>query len=565
MQNTQEKQTQPISPMDNINSTNYISNKAKDYILMNEQVSILREILMNQIQFENILEMVNPKLKDMYIERFGEIVKDQKLSDILNTLLLSFSTLNNEEKMLMCFLCPKNIDADIPEILSYSFILKEKLEIVNKSNKDYILGHSKQILQFIMKQSVEHYYASKLKVYLTDEDEEEDLSNRVELTEEETREQMEEVMQHPLFMTEIPENIEGNKYLEAIQAIKYDENPEEIAKSNLKKSSELLFDYKNKKKFRDLKESMVLITNAIDHCMEDETVSLSIKLKILIHRAEINHFIKNYKHSLDDIKSGLKLTSQLKNLSDFEEIEQELFKMLDIYLNSAVKLKSYKEIDNLKNMIKSVLTAFKNSDNKYLLTKLEEFISNVNNEVKFLKNQQTKQMEEIETIKKLEVDEQFKLYEKLQNRGITLMKQIHGLPVHCEAKITEDEEGQFVFPVLIVYEEFNMTDFMQKCHETTTIGEIIDMLFEQDLPWDKEKKYSKLSVLAYYEFKKDFTKDSISQYIPCKKQDQLIDILTHKRAVMNGFPVLSIVSFNSKFYPHFLKTKAIIKRKVNKK
>ena len=167
-------------------------------------------------------------------------------------------------------------------------------------------------------------------------------------------------------------------------------------------------------------------------------------------------------------------------------------------------------------------------------------------------------------------------------RGIKLDTQIHKVPSNCEAKIyfedecseeeyTNNDVNQYIkklhfhFPILVIYEEFNMTDYMQDVSGFRTFEEIKNMLFEQNLPWDKEKLYTKLSVKFFYEInKKDSNLDSFTTYYyPIKESDTLINLLTNSKIIMNGFPVISVVSTNSKFYNHFIKNKIILKRNKN--
>lgn len=49
------------------------------------------------------------------------------------------------------------------------------------------------------------------------------------MTEEEIKQELEALQSHPLFMTEVPENVEGNIALAGIQALQYDGKPEDIA------------------------------------------------------------------------------------------------------------------------------------------------------------------------------------------------------------------------------------------------------------------------------------------------------------------------------------------------
>jgi hypothetical protein len=125
------------------------------------------------------------------------------------------------------------------------------------------------------------------------------------MTEEEIKKELEEFDKHPLFMKEIPENIEDNKYLQALQAIKFEGTPDKIALENLIKSKECFENFNQNKKFESLKESMFYICTAIGHVKDDSTVSDLIKYDLYTFRAQLQFFVKNYGHAINDIKSAL--------------------------------------------------------------------------------------------------------------------------------------------------------------------------------------------------------------------------------------------------------------------
>ena len=148
-------------------------------------------------------------------------------------------------------------------------------------------------------------------------------------------------------------------------------------------------------------------------------------------------------------------------------------------------------------------------------------------------------------------------------RGIKLKPQIHNIPTNVEAKIYQDDEKILHFPILIVYEEFNTTDYIQDIEEGTLISDILDILFagQEYLPFGN--KYSINTCVCYYEVSEfdPVLKKEMSYYYPLRNDDRLIDVLTRPNIYMNGFPVIVIVSHISAHFQHFLKTKAIVKRK----
>lgn len=461
--------------------------------------------------------------------------------------------MNNEEKMLLAMLSPKNMDEDLPDLLAYMAELKTRFEIVNKSNKDYILGHRQEILNFILQQASEHFYASKLKVYLTDEDDE-DEGEIVKMSEEETKEKMEEVMSHPLFMTSIPEEVEGNPHLEALQAIKYDETPEEIGIQNLQSSKECLFKYRQHKLFKDLKDAMITVTNGIDHCNDDHTVNSSTKLQLLLQRADLNILVKNWKHSIDDLNKALNFAQTSKDLIEIFERMTKCYICLNLFTKAEKTLEDFKRIRY--NQLQSKEIEYKDFQT------FEEFHNRKLLEISKHKTELENALGEQEAFKRLEKTEKEYLYEELSLKGIKIAPQYHKVPVNCEANIFKDDQDKFYFPILVVYEEFNVTDYMHEILDDTTIGEIILMLTKEKLPWDKSNNYTQKSLRVFYEMsKKDNNLNSLTTYYyPLKDEDTVMSVLTKSKVIMNGFPVISIVSTNSKFFDHFLKTKIILKR-----
>ena len=534
------------------NSNNQERNKKppRDYLLTSDQADIIRERILSNIEVENILNIIDPKLKKLYECRAS--IEDEeynkKRADIpyLRLFKICHKRMNNEEKMLLAFFAPKNFDQDLPDLLSYIELIKTKIEIVNKSNRDYILGHSEEILNYVIKQATEHYLASKLKVYITEE--EEDTYVGKELTEEETRTQMEEVLNHPLFMTEIPDKIENNPHLEALQAIKYDNDAEEIGKAGIAQSKDKFHSYKEKKQFKLLKESMYEVCNAIDHCVEDDTVDKETKRKLFVQRSDINIHIKNWTYAIEDLEKALHYSND--NIVDYT---QTVDNIVFCYIN----IKAYNKAEEfLSKLLSKVPSNLYNDYKSYYESKIRG--------LSILKEELQRQMEQQEIFKQMESTERQAIFEELSLRGMKLMPQYHKIPANCEAIIYKDEDSSFHFPILIIYEEFNMTDYIQDCIEDLTMKELTEMLFKEKLPWDKENLYTKMSIRLFYEMNiKDYNQSTLTtSYYPLKDSDTLGSIICNRNLLMNGFPVISIVSTNSKFFDHFLKKKIVLKRKV---
>ena len=106
-------------------------------------------------------------------------------------------------------------------------------------------------------------------------------------------------------MTSMPKNPEENVHLQALQSLTYEGDASEVALDFLTKSKTSLELFYKNKKFKDLKEAMYLICNAIDHVQDDPKCD-NIKYILYTHRAEIQLFVKNWGYAIDDLNSALK-------------------------------------------------------------------------------------------------------------------------------------------------------------------------------------------------------------------------------------------------------------------
>ena len=98
-------------------------------------------------------------------------------------------------------------------------------------------------------------------------------------------------------------------------------------------------------------------------------------------------------------------------------------------------------------------------------TKLNEEISNKFKEklmeVNKLKSVVEENLGKLQLFKDMKNKEKLDLYELLTNRGIKLKPQFHNIPQNYEGKIYLDTNNDLHFPFLIIYEEFNITDYIK--------------------------------------------------------------------------------------------------------
>ena len=87
----------------------------------------------------------------------------------------------------------------------------------------------------------------------------------------------------------------------------------------------------------------------------------------------------------------------------------------------------------------------------------------------------------------------------MREKKIKLGKRIHYLPEIVEVNIELDSSGKLHFPVLILYDEFMASDFIQDFREDHTLKEQLTPVFAERPEWDQEGKYRIDNIEVYFE------------------------------------------------------------------
>ena len=167
---------------------------------------------------------------------------------------------------------------------------------------------------------------------------------------------------------------------------------------------------------------------------------------------------------------------------------------------------------------------------------------------------------EVCTMQSLAKDKKLSVYRNMRSKKIKLGKRVHFLPEIVEVSITEDKHGLLHFPVLILYDEYMATDFIQDWPEDSTLNEQLTPVFSERAPWDEEGKYRMDTIEVYFEADstvpldpKDKAKDkSTKKYIKCSMDSTLLEVLQHRHHIIPQYPVLKIVVKKSAFRETFL-------------
>ena len=522
--------------------------------LSEDECSKLISIIKSHFVPEEILFRIRPELKESYLSRKNDNLQTDSLIKI------PIEKMNEEERFLHAYLCQSNLYNDIPSLMEHLNIMFQKLE--NPSDKETIDN--------ILEIAIANFYASKIRLYSEDaandsfdeeyeKEMEEKRKNRVPLTEEEAQKELAELQEFPLFMTELPEHPEDNVYLESFQALQYEGKADEVGLDFLKSSKENLNKYKKSKKFNDLKEAMIDICNAIDHCEKDVECN-HIKFRIYYHRGTMQVLVKNWRYAVDDLSEAIKYIKDM----DQNEFNNELNEgnIDEAYLKL---ISSYMEI-KLFSKAKELIKIRKQVNEKEGLKSYKDKYISMEKEIHQLKQKLLDDLNKMEAFKNMENDKQIKLYDELTSKGIKLENQLVNIPAGYQAEIYKDEENKYHFPILVLYEEFNMTDYIQDFVEDRLVSDILEIIFEDgNLPWDKEHRYSKSNCKLFLKCSKihPITKIEESFYYPIRNDESLLKVLTCKKVHMNGFPIICVVSpMSFNYYEHFLKKNIILKRNV---
>ncbi|XP_064606909.1 tetratricopeptide repeat protein 4-like isoform X2 [Liolophura sinensis] len=118
------------------------------------------------------------------------------------------------------------------------------------------------------------------------------------------------------------------------------------------------------------------------------------------------------------------------------------------------------------------------------------------------------------------------------------------------AKVHLDDQGVLNWPVLFMYPEHTITDFIEAFRETDRFVDHLNVMFGPDVepaPWDADKKYTPESIEIYFE-DKEFEK-----LYQVDKYSSLQEALRHDRyRVHAGTPAFILIVSGSKFREVFL-------------
>ncbi|GAV28448.1 hypothetical protein PMKS-001919 [Pichia membranifaciens] len=279
-----------------------------------------------------------------------------------------------------------------------------------------------------------------------------------EVSSKSTEEIMAELNKLPFFMNDLEcgEDGEERPEVEALKALAYEGEPDEIAENFKKQGNDC---YKTKK----YQDAVEFYTKGLNVCCDVKYIEAALYL----NRAACNLELKNYRRCINDCKECL--MRQPKNV-------KALFRAAKAYF----AIEHYDEA--LKVLSFAVSIDDKNLAVNTLLQKCEGKIAYIEE----LKEKKRKREEE-----KLKV--KLDLESALKARGVTSIKSSYGTDkigdacMHLEE--AHDIETQLIIPAIIIYPTVDEFDVVSEVSELTTPMELMELIMDRPEEFFKDGKH----------------------------------------------------------------------------
>lgn len=331
----------------------------------------------------------------------------------------------------------------------------------------------------------------------------------------------EEMDKHPFFMKSSPEIGELSPLVEGLAKLKYDpeENTALELATNYKEDGNFNFKHKN------YRLAIIGYTEGIKQRCDDADMNASL----YNNRAACHFFLKNYRSALYDSEKALSYNPDHKKAriraakSAFEIMN---YKSCIEHCEKFLETSNEKEVAELLNTAKKKLIIHERNERKKM-------------------HRDAKNAEQKSAVVRAIIERGIKITNCEDEDDIDLSKLEPSLPGAQDA-IVHIEDGILKWPVLFLYPEYQMTDFVKACPENVPLLSQLEQLFPA--PWDQDNKYSCSAVNVYFE-----GYDKMPHVIdPSKKLGDLL--LTKYFILKAGTPAFFVLPRGSKVESRFLES-----------
>ncbi|KAF6200787.1 hypothetical protein GE061_005233 [Apolygus lucorum] len=279
----------------------------------------------------------------------------------------------------------------------------------------------------------------------------------------------EELTNHPFFLKKLPEDGSVPPLVDGLQQLKYSEHEnttEELALAHKDDGNQAF-------KVANYRLAVMSYTEGIAKKSTDKHINATL----YNNRAAAHFRLKNYRSCYNDCKKALEMdpqyTKAIVRLADVcmeLELFDECIAHCKVLEGVTGKAKEFREMT--QKALKKKNEKSRNERKKiFQRKKVESAVSSVENAIK--------------------------------ERGITMRNSelanvenpLMGGPVSG----VHLEDGKLVWPVVLLYPEYSMTEVIQNFHEDSTFEEQLSEVFADRPEWDVERKYNLNSIRVYYE------------------------------------------------------------------
>lgn len=314
----------------------------------------------------------------------------------------------------------------------------------------------------------------------------------------------EEMEKHPFFMSKAPEpGEELSPLMQGIQQLKYDEDentPEDLAKAYKDDGN---FHFKCMK----YRHAIIAYTEGLKKKCNDG----DLNAQLYNNRGAANFFLKNYRSSLNDCLAALKLK---------ENYPKALHRAAECLFH----LRQY---DNCIQYCDKIIENDKSNK------AFQELRSKAINSKRLAERDRRKLI----AAEKKDEKQGMELLDAVRSRGIRFKGKDSSVlklsdlepqfPEAVKSQVHLDENGKLTWPVILMYPEYKLTDFIQSFHEDEIFTNILSEVFADHPEWDHEKKYTLDRVRVYFEDENERV-----HHIP--KKWTLGKALTHSQYCLQG-------------------------------
>lgn len=279
----------------------------------------------------------------------------------------------------------------------------------------------------------------------------------------------EQLNETPFFMTKLPENMEDNVKLQALQALLYDGTPEENA-TNFKDQGNEAF----KSGRSGYKDAIVYYTKGIDQHPNDAL----LKAQLYNNRSAVHLALKNYGYAVKD--AALSISFDQSNVKAFWRASK-----------GSLALGKCSEAETF---CRKGLELFPESSELAALL----------NEIQATRVQLDLERARIEAGK----SEALKLQNAMRNRGVmqhadseklALIELGPGIFGSDAPRATVDPEtDRLMLPLVFMYPPMSQFDFVKSASEDTCLLDHLTEMFAQPAPWDPQVIYKSPLLMAAY-------------------------------------------------------------------